>query len=61
VYLRELAEREMVRVAARQLIARIDSASDWLARHARFDDARQQQRMLQLFADGRSTYAALVD
>jgi hypothetical protein len=61
VYLRELAERDLVRVAARRLIARIDSASEWLAQHARFDDARQQQRMLQLFGDGRSFYAELVD
>jgi hypothetical protein len=61
VYLRELAERDLVRVAARRLIARNDSASEWLAQQARFDDARQQQRMLQLFAEGRSFYAVLVD
>jgi hypothetical protein len=61
VYLRKLAERDVVRVVAQRLIEGIDSASEWLARHARFDDATQQQRMLHLFAEGRSIYAALVD
>jgi hypothetical protein len=59
VYLRQHAQRDRLRVAARGLVERIDGASAWLAQHARYDEATQRQRMLELFADGRAVYAAL--
>jgi hypothetical protein len=59
-YLRDRAEPDVVHVAARGLIERFEGASDGLAGHARFDDTRQRQRMVQLFGEGRSVYAALL-
>jgi hypothetical protein len=59
VYLRPLAERALLHAAASRFVEQIDTATGWLGTKARFDDARQRQRMLQLFADGRHTFAAL--
>jgi len=60
VYLRPLPERDRVRAAGQLFLERIDTAADWLAKQARFDAPSQRERMLQLFAEGRSAYAALV-
>jgi hypothetical protein len=60
VYLRELAERDRVRAAGQQFLERIDRAANWLATKARFDAASQRERMLELFAAGRTAYAELV-
>jgi uncharacterized protein YbdZ (MbtH family) len=60
VYLRQLAERDQVRAASQVFLERIDTAVDWLARSARFSGANQRERMLQLFAEGRSAYEALL-
>jgi hypothetical protein len=61
VYLRQLAQRDRVRMASEYFLERIDTATEWLARQARFDLASQRERMLTLFAEGRSAYAALRD
>jgi hypothetical protein len=60
VYLRPFAERDRVRTSSQYFLERIDTATDWLARQARFDLASQRERMLTLFAEGRSAYAALL-
>ncbi len=60
VYLRPFAERERLRASSQYFLERIDTATDWLARRARFDLASQRERMLTLFAEGRSAYAALL-
>jgi len=60
VYLRPFAERERLRASSQYFLERIDTATDWLARRARFDLASQRERMLGLFAEGRSAYAALL-
>jgi hypothetical protein len=60
VYLRQLAERDRVRAAGQYFLERIDTAADWLAKRARFNAANQRDRMLQLFAEGRSGYEALL-
>jgi hypothetical protein len=59
VYLRSLAERDRVRAAGQYFVERIDVASIWIAQQARFEELSQRDRMLQLFADGRSIYASL--
>jgi hypothetical protein len=59
VYLRERPEGARVRAAAGFFLERIDRAVAWLGSRARFDDAAQRQRMLQLFADGRAAYEGL--
>ena len=61
VYLRQFAERDRVRASSQYFLERIDTATDWLARQARFELAGQRERMLTLFAEGRSAYAALLD
>jgi hypothetical protein len=60
VYLRQLAEPERVRAASQHFVERIDAASSWIAQQARFDEASQRERMLQIFAEGRSVYAGLL-
>jgi hypothetical protein len=60
VYLRRFAQRDRVRASSQHFLERIDSATDWLARHARFDEASQRERMLTLFTEGRAGYAALL-
>ena len=47
-------------VAGQYFLERIDTAVDWLARRARFDAVNQRERMLELFAEGRSAYEALL-
>jgi len=59
VYLRARAERERLRASGARIIDGIDTAREWIARRGRFDEARQRERMLQLFAEGRAAYAAL--
>jgi hypothetical protein len=61
VYLRPLAQRDRVRASSRYFLERIDSATDWVAQHARFDHASQRERILTLFDEGRTAYAALLD
>jgi hypothetical protein len=60
VYLRPLPDRDRMRAAAQLFLGRIDTAADWLAKQARYEAASQRERMLQLFAEGRSAYAALL-
>ena len=60
VYLREFSERDRVRTSSQYFLERIDTTTDWLTRQARFDNASQRERMLTLFAEGRSAYAALL-
>ena len=60
VYLRTFAERDRVRTSSQYFLERIDTGTDWLARQARFELASQRERMLSLFAEGRSAYAALL-
>jgi hypothetical protein len=59
VYLRPLAERDVLRATAESFTERIDAATAWIGSKARFDDARQRQRMLELFASGREIFAGL--
>ena len=60
VYLRQLPERDRVRAAGELFLERIDTATDWLAKQARFEAPSQRERMLQLFAEGRAAYTALL-
>ena len=59
VYLRPHAERAVLHATATRFVEQIDTATAWIGSKARFDDARQRQRMLELFADGRHAFAAL--
>ncbi len=60
VYLRQFAERDRMPSSSQCFLERIDTATEWLARQARFEHASQRERMLTLFAEGRSAYAALL-
>jgi hypothetical protein len=59
VYLRPVAQRDRLRASSQHFLERIDGATDWLTQQARFDDASQRERILTLFKEGRTTYAAL--
>ena len=59
VYLRQRPGRARVRAASTFFVERIDEAMTWLATRARFDQASQRERMLQLFGEGRGIYERL--
>jgi hypothetical protein len=59
VYLRPLAQRAVLHATALRFVEQIDTATAWVGSKARFDDGRQRQRMLELFAGGRQAFAAL--
>ncbi|HEY3059057.1 MAG TPA: CehA/McbA family metallohydrolase [Chloroflexota bacterium] len=59
VYLHARPHQDRVRAASTLFLERIETASAWLAQKARFDEASQRQRMIQLFDAGRSAYQAL--
>jgi hypothetical protein len=56
VYLRRTPNRAQQRVDAAFFVERIDAARTWLTTRARFDNDAQRDRMLTLFAEGRTTY-----
>lgn len=60
VYLRERPEAARVRAAAGFFIERIDGAREWIGTKARFENAAQRDRMLELFGEGRAVYEGLV-
>ncbi|MBI2940862.1 MAG: CehA/McbA family metallohydrolase [Chloroflexi bacterium] len=59
VYLRPLPDRAQVQAASAFFVERIDAAVNWLSTRARFDRPDQRDRMLQLFAEGRSVFERL--
>jgi hypothetical protein len=59
VYLRERPEAARVREAAGFFLDQIGRAEVWIGTKARFDDAGQRERMLQLFGEGRAVYEGL--
>jgi phage tail sheath protein FI len=59
VYLRDAAEDSIRRASARGFVTRIDEGVEWLRTAARFDEDRQRDRMLALFAGGREVYERL--
>jgi hypothetical protein len=40
-------------------VEHVDRARDWIATRARFDNAAQRDRLLQLYADGRAAFERL--
>lgn len=59
VYLRTRPIPARARVSASMFLERIDRATGWIRSSARFDDASQRDRTLQLFTDGRAFYEGL--
>jgi hypothetical protein len=49
-----------VRAASQALVEEIARSEDWLRSRARYADAAQRTRMLQLFADGRAVFERLL-
>lgn len=60
VYLHARPQQDRVRAASERFLAQIDAAAIWLAEKARFDEASQRERMVQLFDAGRSAFQALL-
>lgn len=59
VYLRATPGRATVRAAAAAFVEHVDRAREWIATRARFDDAAQRDRLLQLYAEGRAAFDRL--
>jgi len=59
VYLHPRPAAARAREASAGFMDSIDGATTWLRTKARFDDAGQRDRMLQLFAEGRARFARL--
>jgi hypothetical protein len=59
VYLRATPGRATVRAASTAFVEHVDRAREWIATRARFDAAAQRDRLLQLYADGRSAFERL--
>ena len=59
VYLRRQSNPAIVRESAQYFVERIAEAQSWLTTRARFDDDAQRNRMLELFAAGRTSYERL--
>jgi hypothetical protein len=59
VYLRERPGGAVARDSASFFVERIDRAREWIATRARFDEAAQRERLLELFAEGRGHYERL--
>jgi hypothetical protein len=59
VYLRAQAGRATVEAAATGFLAHIDQSREWIGTRARFDNAAQRDRLLQLYGDGRAAFERL--
>lgn len=59
VYLRDAPERATVRAAATFFVEHVNRTRAWVATRARFANAAQRERMLQLYADGRAAFERL--
>jgi len=59
VYLREGAEPSIRRADARDFVARIGRAIDWVTTTGRFDNAAHRDRVVELFGEGRRVYKRL--
>jgi hypothetical protein len=60
VYLRARPDSRTVRAASQALVEEIARSEEWLRSRARYADAAQRTRMLQLFADGRAVFERLL-
>ncbi|MBM4418898.1 MAG: ester cyclase [Chloroflexi bacterium] len=59
IYLRARPPAATVRAAADLFLGRLSLATEWLGHGARFDNAAQRARMLQVFAEGRDHFTRL--
>jgi hypothetical protein len=59
VYLRERPAQATVRAASTDFLEQIERSRDWITTRARFDNAAQHDRLLQLYAEGRAAYERL--
>jgi hypothetical protein len=60
VYLRARPDSRIVRAASQTLVEEIGRSQDWLQSRARYADAAQRTRMLELFAAGRAVFERLL-
>jgi hypothetical protein len=59
VYLRRRPEGAVARAAASAFLADLDRAREWLQTKARYDEGRQRDRMLEIFAEGRAVFEGI--
>jgi len=59
VYMRDRPERSVVRAAADSFLEHIDRATTWISTRARFENAAQRDRVIQLYAEGRVEFERL--
>lgn len=59
VYLRSSPEGAVVRAASAAFLRHIDESRAWIRTQARFENATQRERLLQLFGEGRLVYERL--
>jgi hypothetical protein len=59
VYLHDRPAAPIVRAASADFLEQIERSRDWISTRARFDNAAQHDRLLQLYAEGRAAYERL--
>jgi hypothetical protein len=59
VYLRERPGSAVVRAAASAFVEQIGRAEEWIGTRARFENAGQRDRLLQLYGEGRAAFERL--
>jgi hypothetical protein len=59
VYLRERPESAVVRAASATFMEQIGRAQEWIGTRARFDNAGQRDRLVQLYGEGRAEFERL--
>lgn len=59
VYLRATPAPPVVRAASGAFVEHVDRAREYISTRARFDNAAQRDRLLQLYADGRAAFERL--